>query len=285
MHLIDTHQHLILRKHLGYAWTEGVADLVGDFTLADYAALVEGRVDATVFMETGVDEADYKAEARLVSGLIGPREGCPPLLAQISACRPETDDGFDAWLEECSDLGVVGFRRLMQTMPDEMSSHDTYRQNIRKIGAAGWPVDLCCAARQLDIAAELVRACPNVRFILDHCGTNDLGRDKFAAWRDCMMRLAELPNLHIKFSGVTAYVPADAGPADPVNAVLDTVLELFGPARLIWGGDWPVVDLGIGLPAWIDLTTRLMAPLSPTEQAQIGHSNAREFYNLPQHSA
>ncbi|WP_108485135.1 amidohydrolase family protein [Oceaniglobus ichthyenteri] len=281
MQLIDTHQHLILRDKLGYGWTDDIPELAGDFTRADYAALVDGRgVTATVFMETGVDEADYKAEARLVSGMIG-QGGDLPMLGQIAACRPETDDGFDAWLEECGDLGVVGFRRLMQTMPDAMSQSETYRANIRKIGAAGLPVDLCCAARQLDIAGDLVRACPDVAFILDHCGSNNMQAGEFDAWRAGMARLAELPNLHVKFSGFSAYVPGDAGPDDPLRAVADTVIGLFGPTRLIWGGDWPVVDLGPGLRGWLDLTQQFLADLSGDEQAQIGHANARRFYNLP----
>ncbi|WP_187428216.1 hypothetical protein ROLI_003590 [Roseobacter fucihabitans] len=282
MQLIDTHQHLILREKLGYGWTEGNTVLAGDFTPADYATLVDGRgVIGTVFMETGVDEADYQKEARLVGAMIGQGGDGPTLMGQIAACRPERDEGFDAWVEECSDLGVVGFRRLMQTMPDEMSVAEPYRRNIRRIGAAGMTVDLCCMARQIDIAADLVCACPEVAFILDHCGTNNMQSGEFLPWRDRMARLAELPNVHVKFSGITAYVPKDAGPDDPVAAVADTVLNLFGPKRLIWGGDWPVVDLGIGLPGWIDLSSKLLADLSADERAAIGSGNARRFYNLP----
>ncbi|MBL4918444.1 amidohydrolase family protein [Szabonella alba] len=285
MELIDTHQHLILRNHLGYGWTEGIDALAGDFTRDDYNALVAGRgVIATLFMETGVDEADYKREARLVAGMMGKDAadtGDLPMLGQIAACRPESDEGFEAWLDECRDLHVVGFRRLMQTMPDDMSRAETYRRNIRRIGAAGWPVDLCLSAHQLDIAADLVRACPDVAFVLDHFGTNNFRAGGFDDWRAGMARLADLPNVWVKFSGMTAYVPPDAGPADPPAAIAGAALDLFGPSRLIWGGDWPVVDLGPGLPGWIDLTQRLLAGLSADERAQIGHLNARSFYNLP----
>ncbi|MFN4170850.1 MAG: amidohydrolase family protein [Pseudorhodobacter sp.] len=280
MDLIDTHQHLILRDDLGYGWTGDIPALSGDFTRSDYNALVAGRgVVGTLFMETGVDDADYKREARLVAGMVG--TGDLPMLGQIAACRPETDEGFEAWLEECHDLHVMGFRRLMQTMPDDMSRAETYRRNIRRIGAAGWTVDLCLSAHQLDIGADLVRACPDVAFVLDHFGTNNMEGGGFDAWRASLARLARLPNLWVKFSGMTAYVPEDAGPADPCAAIAGTALDLFGPQRLIWGGDWPVVDLGVGLPGWIDMTHALLAGLSDDERALIGHRNARRFYNLP----
>jgi len=280
MQLIDTHQHLILRDSLGYGWTAGIPALAGNFTRGDYAALVAGRgVIGTVFMETGVDDADYQHEARLVSEMVG--SGDPVMFGQIAGCRPETDNGFEAWLEECRDLKVVGFRRILQVMPDDTSQTEGYRRNIRRIGAAGWPVDLCFAAHQLDLAADLVRACPEVSFVLDHFGTNNMAAGGFASWRKSMARLAELPNLWVKFSGMTAYVPEDAGPEHPTATVAAETLDLFGPQRLIWGGDWPVVDLGCGLPGWIDMTHRLLASLSGDERALIGHLNARKFYRLP----
>ncbi|AYM59334.1 amidohydrolase family protein [Agrobacterium fabrum] len=277
MDLIDTHQHLILRGKLGYAWTRGEPSLAGSFTRADYAALVEGSgVIGTIFMETGVDDGDYRAEARLVAGMVG--EGTLPMFGQIASCRPETDQGFDAWLEECRHLKVVGFRRILQVMPDDTSRAENYRRNVRKIGKAGWPVDLCFHSRQLAIAAELVRACPDVRFMLDHCGTPDIAGNDFPAWSERISDLASLPNLFVKLSGVTAYCAPGQVTLESVRPYVETVLKLFGPARMVWGGDWPVVDLGSGLPEWIAMTREFLSTLSPDEQASIGHGNARRFY-------
>ena len=86
MDFIDTHLHLIYRDKLGYGWTLGIPPLAtGNFTLADYNALTAGRgISGAVFMEAGVDDADYKAEARLIAGMVG-QNG---LLGQIASCRP-----------------------------------------------------------------------------------------------------------------------------------------------------------------------------------------------------
>ena len=275
MELIDTHQHLILRGRLGYAWTEGIAALAGrGFDRADYDRLVDGLgVVGTIFMETGVDDADYRAEARLVAGMVG----IGGMLGQIASCRPEEDAGFDDWLQECRGLGVVGFRRITHVVPDGVSQSETFRRNIRKIGAAGWPVDLCFLARQHALCEALVRACPEVRFVLDHCGTPDIAGNDLSAWRASMARLAGLPNLWVKLSGVTAYAAAGAG-ISAVRPYVDEVLQLFGPRRMVWGGDWPVVDMGAGLPGWIAMTRALLSGLSDDERALIGHRNARALY-------
>ncbi len=277
MDLIDTHQHLILRGKLGYAWTRGEPSLAGSFTRADYAALVEGcGVVGTIFMESGVDDGDYQAEARLIASMIG--EGALPMFGQIASCRPETDNGFEAWLEECRHLNVVGFRRILHVMPDDLSREENYRRNVRTIGKAGWPVDLCFHSRQLAIAAELVGACPDVRFMLDHCGTPDIAGNDFREWSGRMADLATLPNLFVKLSGITAYCAPGCATLESVTPYVETVLNLFGPERMVWGGDWPVVDLGSGLPEWIGMTSELLSTLSPYEQASIGHRNARLFY-------
>lgn len=277
MDLIDTHQHLILREKLGYAWTTGVPALQGDFTPEDYARLVAGKgVIGTVFMETGVDDADYKVEARLIAGLVA-KGG---MLAQIASCRPEIDAGFDDWLEECRGLSVVGFRRLLHVVDDAMSQSEGFRRNIRKIGAAGYTYDMVFHARQLRIAADLAQACPDQALVLDHCGNPDVAGDGFDIWLSGLKRMALLPHVWLKFSGITVNCAAGAASAAVLQRYTDAMLEVFGPARMIWGGDWPVVDLAVGLPAWITLSRALLAGLSANEQAMIGHQNARRVYGL-----
>lgn len=277
MDLIDTHQHLFLRDRLGYAWADAVPALAGDFTLADYDRLTRGRgVIATVFMESGVDEADYQAEARLVAGLVDGRS----LLGQIASIRPETEAGFEDWLAECDALKVLGFRRILHVMPDETSQDETFRRNLRKIGAKGLPFDLCFLARQLPIAEALVRACPDQVYVLDHCGVPDIAGGGFEVWAAGIDRMAALPQVHVKLSGITAYCAPGQATLEAVRPYVDRVLERFGPARMLWGGDWPVVNLGAGLSGWIDMTRALLAGLSPDEQAAIGTGTARRVYRL-----
>ena len=277
MDLIDTHQHLILRAKLGYAWTTGLPALQGDFTPEDYARLVAGKgVIGTVFMETGVDDGDYQAEARLIAGLVG-KGG---MLGQIASCRPDTDAGFDDWLQECRGLSVVGFRRLLHVVDDAMSQSEGFRRNIRKIGAAGYTYDMVFHAHQLRIAADLARACPDQVLVLDHCGNPDVAGDGFEAWLSGLKQMALLPHVWLKFSGITVNCTPGTASAAVLQRYTDAMLEVFGPARMIWGGDWPVVDLAVGLPAWIDLSRALLAGLSAGEQAMIGHQNARRVYGL-----
>ena len=278
MEFIDTHQHLIYRARFGYEWTADIEPLAtGDFTLEDYRALTQGKgIARTIFMEVGVDDADYRAEARFISGLAGMNGIC----GQIASCRPEEDHGFEAWLEECRQLDVVGYRRILHIMPDELSRSHTFRANLAKIGAAGLPFDLCVLARQLPLAIELARALPDQQFVLDHCGVPDIAGGAFASWAADMSALAACTNVAVKLSGITAYCAPDACDAATLAPWVDHVLQAFGPARMVWGSDWPVVNLGSGLPAWIEHTKTLLHALSEEEQKAIMAGNARAIYRL-----
>lgn len=278
MELIDTHQHLIWRDRLGYGWTAGIPALAeGDFLPETFRAETHGLgVTGALFMETGVDDADYQAEARYVATRIGTQG----LIGQIASCRPEEDAGFDAWLDECADLKVHGFRRILHVMPDDLSRSETFRTNLRKIGRRGPTFDLCVLARQLPIAAELVRACPDQPFVLDHCGVPDIAGNAFAAWADGIDALAQLPQVNVKLSGITAYCAPGGISREGLQPWVDHILDRFGPDRIVWGSDWPVVLLGSGLREWIGLTGELLAGLSEDERARIGHRNARRLYRI-----
>ncbi len=278
MDLIDTHLHLIARDRLGYGWTAGIPALAtGDFTLADHAALTAGLgVTGSVIMECGVDDAGYQTEARLMAGLVG-RDG---VLGQIASCRPEQDAGFDDWLHECGGLQVRGFRRILHVMPDGVSQSPTFRRNLAKIGARGWAFDICVLARQLPIAADLAKACPDQSLILDHCGVPDIAGGGFADWAKGIDAVAALPHMAVKLSGITAYCAPGQANLAMLQPWVDHVIAAFGANRVLWGGDWPVVNLGVGLPGWIALTRALLSGLAQADQAAICHGNAQRIYGL-----
>jgi predicted TIM-barrel fold metal-dependent hydrolase len=277
MNFIDTHLHLIYRNRLGYSWTDGVPALAaGDFTLEDAVALGGDRVKGRIFMEVGVDDADYQPEARFIAGLIGSHG----LLGQIASCRPETDAGFDAWIEEGEALGVVGYRRILHVVDDSMSEAAHFRANIRRIGRKGRVFDMCFRANQLHLAEALALACPDVSFVLDHCGVPDIAGGAFDSWRGGIDRMAEIDNVTIKLSGISAYAAPGTANSETLAPWIDHVISAFGPLRVVWGSDWPVVNLGTGMPGWIDICEGVLGRLSADEAAAIAHGNAERVYGV-----
>lgn len=280
--MIDTHVHILEPGQFTYKWTEAFPALQGRFGVSDYLAAAAGSgIEAGVFMEVDceepVDEADHFC--RLAD------EADSVLHAVVASARPESPD-FASHLDKMAHPRLTGIRRVLHTQPDDLSRARLFRENVRALGLRGLSFDLCVQQRQLPIALELVRDCPGTTFILDHCGVPDIAGNEapsgegFIAWNRDILSLAAEPNVIGKISGLTAYASAAQRTTEALQPYADAMLQAFGPDRLVWGGDWPVVNLGSGLRGWADLSRRLLAGLGHEDQAKIFSETAKKVYRL-----
>tara|TARA_Y100000815_G_C13207253_1_gene449099 strand:+ start:76 stop:933 length:858 start_codon:yes stop_codon:yes gene_type:complete len=278
--LLDTHQHLVYREKASYGWTKDIPPLAeGNFTLDDYKSLTEGLgIGGTLFMETGVDDPDYQQETRFVKSLADNSDN--GMIGLISSIRPESDEAFETWLEETIEMGVVGYRRILHVMPDDTSQSDIFRKNVRKIGVSGKTFDICFLPGQLPIACELAKACENTKLILNHCGVPDIAGNGLDPWRQDIKALAQIPNVICKLSGLMAYCAPGTSSLETIEPFVDHVLNCFGPNRMVWGSDWPVVNLAKGLPEWIAVTRKILGKLSADEASSIAYGTAQIVYKV-----
>ena len=278
--LLDTHQHLVYREKASYGWTKDIPPLAeGNFTLDDYKSLTEGLgIGGTLFMETGVDDPDYQQETRFVKSLADNSDN--GMIGLISSIRPESDEAFETWLEETIEMGVVGYRRILHVMPDDTSQSDIFRNNVRKIGVSGKTFDICFLPGQLLVACELAKACENTKLILNHCGVPDIAGNGLDPWRQDIKALAQIPNVICKLSGLMAYCAPGTSSLETIEPYVDHALNCFGPNRMVWGSDWPVVNLAKGLPEWIAVTRKILGKLSADEASSIAYGTAQIVYKV-----
>ena len=278
--LLDTHQHLVYREKASYGWTKDIPLLAEEnFILDDYKTLTEGLgIGGTLFMETGVDDPDYQQETRFVKSLADNSDN--GMIGLISSIRPESDEAFETWLEETIEMGVVGYRRILHVMPDDTSQSDIFRKNVRKIGVSGKTFDICFLPGQLPIACKLAKACENTKLILNHCGVPDIAGDGLDPWRQDIKALAQIPNVICKLSGLMAYCAPGTSSLETIEPFVEHVLNCFGPNRMVWGSDWPVVNLAKGLPEWIAVTRKILGKLSADEASSIAYGTAQIVYKV-----
>ncbi len=277
--LLDTHQHLVLADRFGYAWTDGLPALrCRAFTLDDYRNSTEGcGIGRTLFMETAADEADWQDEARHVRSLAD--DPGNRIAGVIASCRPESDAAaFDAWLDETGPSGVAGYRRILHTEPDALSDSDGFVRNVREIGRRGKTFDLCFLQRQLPLALQLAERCDNTSLVLDHCGVPDIASGDFAEWRAQVRKLAALPHVHCKLSGVVAYCPEGSDIEASIRPYVEFCIEVFGADRCVWGSDWPVCNLTCGVAGWVAAFRSILAAESADARRAIYSANAERIY-------
>jgi len=156
-------------------------------------------------------------------------------------------------------------------------------RNVRLLAARSWTFDICMLQRQLPLAAGLVRACPEVRFVLDHCGGPDIAGGALGEWRQRIAALAELPNVACKISGIVANCPPGRATVETLRPYVEWCIERFGWERVVWGSDWPVCLINSSLARWVEITRELIAGESDENQRKLCYGNAVRIYRLPHH--
>lgn len=275
---IDTHLHLIDQSALHYPWLAGVEALNRDFLYGEYALQAQrAGIVRALHMEVDVTPSEIQTEIDYVASL-AKQEGSL-IAGAIAACRPE-EAGFADYLErQKANPFVKGFRRILHTMPDDLSESSLFRENIRRMGGSGLTFDLCVLPRQMDRAIALVDLAPDVTFILDHCGVPDIKGDDFAIWRGKITEIAGRANVIAKISGIVAYADG-AWRAETLKPYVQHVIGSFGWDRIVWGSDWPVCTLGGGLATWIAATHALVSGCSESEKTRLFSGNAKRLWGL-----
>ena len=278
--IFDTHLHLIYLDKLRYLWLDNFAALRNDATYESYATVAKRvGISDVLHMEVDVAEKDIEAETSMVHELMGPDGSL--LRGAISACRPESAE-FAQFLERQQSLKhVKGFRRVLHVMPDELSTTTVFRDNVKRLSGTGLTFDLVVKPAQMPLAAQLIDHCPDVTFILDHCGVPDIRGQSFEPWSSHISMLAERDNIIAKISGVMAYGDLDTWSLDDIRPYVEHTISAFGWTRVIWGSDSPVCTLGGHIETWVAATHALLNACSADEKAALLANNAKALWSIP----
>ncbi len=273
----DTHLHLIYPDRLEYPWLAGFEALNRPSTFDSYMQKARrSGISDCLHMEVDVGENLIRDETALIGELMQIPDS--PMRGAISACRPEHAD-FPAFVEWAQDNPVIkGLRRVLHTVPDGLSKTQIFRDNLNRLANSGLTFDLHVLPRQMDIGIALVDHCPNVRFILNHCGVPDIKADAFQPWAVNLTELAKRPNVIGKISGLIAYADADTWGLKDIRPYFDHTVAAFGHDRIIWGSDSPVCNLGGGLETWVAATHAMTDGWSAQDRHAFYKQNARKIW-------
>lgn len=280
--IVDTHQHLWDTKKFRLAWLQRAGKLNRNFLMSDYLKATEGlNVVKSVYMEVDVDPAQQVEEAETVIEIC--KRGGTPMVAAVISGRPSSD-GFKEYLARFKGVPYIkGIRQVLhgaETTPGYFLD-DRFVKGIRLLGETGMSFDLCVRHADLRDAARLVDACPNTSFILDHCGNADVKAKDRSAWRADIAELAKRRAVAAcKVSGIVASTQGMPWTPDDLAPIINHVLDVFGPDRVVFGGDWPVCTLGASYREWVEALKSIVKVRSEAEQRKLFHDNALRVYRL-----
>ena len=277
---IDAHQHFWALSRTDYGWlnpTEqpALAPLYRDFQPADLQPLLAAHgVRGTVLVQA----APTLAETRYLLGLASRHTFIQGVVGWVDLTAANAPAVLDELAEHAAFKGV---RPMLQDMADDdWIAEARIAPAVRHLVQRGLSFDALVKPQHLPHLLRFAQAHPGLAIVIDHAAKPDIAAGQFSAWRRDLAALARLPGMHVKLSGLVT----EAGPgwsAATLRPVVQTVLELFGPGAVLWGSDWPVLNLAADYAQWVHVSDELLAGLGDDDRHAVLAGNAQRFYRLP----
>jgi L-fuconolactonase len=273
---LDSHVHFWRYNPVEYGWIdESLAVLRRDFLPDEAAANIRSaHADGCIAVQVRqtVEETRWllqlAAEYPFIEGVVG--------WVDLGA----TD--LDAQLQELTaNRKLVGVRHIVQAEADGFLRGAAFRRGVARLGRHGLTYDILVYARQLPEAIEFAAALPEARLVLDHLGKPDIRRSAFDSWRRDLDRLAALPHVVAKLSGLVTEADWERWRVEDIHRYIGAALDSFGPDRLMIGSDWPVCTVAAEYAAVLDIVRTALAARTAAERQAVLGGTARRFWNLP----
>ena len=272
---IDSHQHFWMLSRGRYDWlTEELGPLYRDFLPDDLRAhLKRAGIDETVLVqaEPSLAETHYLLlladQTYFISGVVGwvdMENPVTPSVLGTLAGRPF----------------FLGIRPMIQDIPDPAWMLRPQLQPVYgKLIELGLTFDALVKPQHLQYLYELLQRFPDLAVVIDHGAKPDIANGLFQPWADEIETIASHTGAYCKLSGLLTEA-GDEPMYEKVHPYMQHLLDCFGAERLMWGSDWPVLELVSDYHSWNDMVKLFLHGLGENDRLRIMGGNAKSFYGL-----
>jgi L-fuconolactonase len=276
MPVIDAHHHLWRYTPEAYPWiAANMAALRRDFLITDLRPLM-----ATTGV-TGLVAVQAQQDVEETRWLLDVADTADDILAVVGWV-PLIDRDVDGLLEELAVRPKLrGVRHVLQDEPDDdYMLREDFNAGVSRLRGHGLTYDILIYERHLPQTLTFVDRHPQQVFVLDHVAKPRIRDGVLSPWRELMRELARRSHVYCKVSGMATEADWHGWSDEDLRPYVDIVLEAFGPRRLMFGSDWPVLTLAGSYERWASAFRRLTSGLSDDERAWIERRTATEAYEL-----
>ncbi|WP_448098375.1 amidohydrolase family protein [Luteibacter yeojuensis] len=279
--IIDAHRHYWDPSRLDYAW---LAHAPSSLRRAFLPADLPGNTDACILVQAAPDEAETRflfEMARDVPGAIG-------VVGWVDLESPDVETRLDRLIAEGGGL-LRGVRPMVQDISDTAwLASPSLDGAFDLITARGLVFDALVDNRHLRALHERLGKHPGLRTVIDHAAKPDIAAGAFAEWAGAIARLAQMPDVYCKLSGLLTLTGPSADPL-ALEPYVTHLFETFGAGRLVWGSDWPVLTTHTTYGAWKTCAREFVHRHAPRAADAVFGGNALTLYSpaspLPAHDA
>lgn len=294
MRIVDAHHHLWDLDACHYPWlmAKGVPRFFGDptpiqknYLVADFLEdAADFELEASVHIQVGVAAGEEVRETAWLQQT-AEKHGLPSAI--VAYCSLEHPDAMRIIEAHKQHRRLRGIRQIVGRSADEdagtgsdaLIDNPLWREHLGMLGGLDLTFDLQLVPAQMGRITDLLATIPGTRVALCHCGSPwDQSLAGFAAWREGIIRLASLPNVVCKVSGLGMF--DHDWDVDSIRPIVEACVEAFGADRTMFGSNFPVDKLHASYhrvwSAYVDITKSL----DETDRARLFSDTARRFYRI-----
>jgi L-fuconolactonase len=276
MKRIDAHQHFWQVARRDYAWLteDAFPALYRDFDPSDLAPLIERcGIDATVLVQGAetASETDFLLGIADATPFVAGVVGWGDLLAADAPARVERLAGRSK---------LVALRPMLEILADdEWILNPRLAPGIRAMEQCGLCFDALIRPRHLPVLNRFLANHPNLPVVIDHAAKPDIAGEEIEAWSRQIHEVAACSGAFVKLSGLATEAAPD-WTADTLRPYAEALFDAFGPQRIMWGSDWPVLNVAGDYEGWHAAAQSLTAELSADDRDWVFGRTAARFYRL-----
>ena len=274
--IVDAHFHCWHLARGDYGWlTPALAPIYRDVGVADwYEQAAPHGVACGILVQAAPTEAETAfllAQGRahaMVAGVVG----WVDMLAPDAAARVR---------QLATNPLLKGLRPMLQDIADlRWVLMPALKPALDAMTECGLVFDALVKPEHLPHILDLAQRHPALRIVIDHAAKPGIAQGQWQPWADDLARIADRTSAMCKLSGLFTEAERPLG-SDAVRRWATHALACFGPGRVVWGSDWPVLELAAGYAAWWCETQELLAGFTAPERDAVLGGNAEQFYGIP----
>jgi L-fuconolactonase len=273
---IDAHQHFWHPARGDYGWlTPALGTIHRPFAPKDLVPLLERHgIDGTVLVQA----APTVAETEYLLGIADTHSFVKGIVGWVDF----TDPG--AGKRDLERLAghpkIKGFRPMIQDIADpDWVTGSGLDWAFEAIASRGLVFDALVKPHQLAALRTRLVHHPGLKVVVDHGAKPAIRERALAGWAEDIAAIARDTAAFCKLSGLVTEAGAEWC-IDDLRPYTDHLLRCFGPERLVFGSDWPVVTRASSYDRWIETAGALLAGLGPAQRAAVFGGNAARLYRL-----
>jgi L-fuconolactonase len=272
---IDAHQHFWQYNPVRDSWiTEDMAMIRRDFMPDDLLPLLEEN-SVTGCIAVQADQSLQETEF-----LLGLATTYPFIKGVVGWVDLQAGDIAEKLAHYKKNGIFKGVRHILQAEPEGFMTRPAFIQGVKALKNHDLSYDILTHEGQLPEVVAFISALPEMRLVIDHISKPNIKKQSFAEWAKHMKLISEYKHVNVKLSGLTTEADWNNWQVKDFQPYIDFCLEQFGPARLMFGSDWPVCLLTGNYNKILKVIIQSIRTLSEHEQARIMGLNAANFYQL-----